>query len=142
MLYQDQKVSVANISLRETGWTVLLVEDEMSLRMIISRNLTQRGYHPVAADSVGEALVKMMAQMPDIIVLDINLPDGTGWELLQWLQAINRRVVVIVYSAVPPSPKRVAEFRPDAVLTKPFPMDSLIELIATVGQPGSAVEQE
>ena len=115
--------------------TVLLIEDETPLRTIISRNIKERGYRLLAVDSVGEALVKMMVQIPDVIVLDVNLPDGTGWEVLRWLRAVNQRPAVIVYSAVPPSAKRVAEFKPDAVLMKPFPMDCLIELIATVGLP-------
>lgn len=124
-----------------THRTVLLVEDEAPLRMIISRNVKQRGYRLIVVDSVGEALVKMMARIPDVIVLDINLPDGTGWEVLRWLRAVKRRPAVIVYSAVPPSAKRVAEFHPDAVLMKPFPMDCLIELLATVGVPATT-EQE
>ncbi len=63
--------------------------------------------------------------------------------MLRWLRAVHHHVAVIVYSAVPPSTKRLAEFRPDAVLMKPFPMDSLVELIATVGVPNpAAAEQE
>ncbi len=125
------------------GRTILIVEDERQLRMIIARNLKERGYRYIAVDSVGEALIKMMAQIPDVIVLDVNLPDGTGWEVLRWLRAVNQRPAVIVYSAVPPSAKRLAEFQPDAVLMKPFPMDCLVELIATVGLPDLvASEQE
>ena len=138
-----QEASAIYASPPPAGRTVLLVEDEAPLRMIISRNIKERGYRLIAVDSVGEALVKMMAQIPDVIILDINLPDGTGWEVLRWLRAVNRQPAVIVYSAVPPSAKRIAEFRPDAVLMKPFPMDCLIELIATVGLPDSvAIEQE
>lgn len=124
------------------GRTVLLVEDETPLRTIIGRNLTRRGHRLIAVDSVGDAIAEMTARLPDVVVLDVNLPDGTGWEVLRWLRAIRHHVAVIVYSAVPPSAKRLAEFKPDAVLTKPFPMDCLIELIATVGLPDPVAGQE
>ncbi len=127
---------------RVTGRSVLLVEDETPLRTIIARNLVQRGHRLIAVDSVGDAIAAMTTRLPDVVLLDVNLPDGTGWEVLRWLRAVRHHVAVIVYSAVPPSTKRIAEFRPDAVLTKPFPMDSLIELIATVGISNAAAEQE
>ncbi len=116
------------------GRTVLLVEDEPALRTIIARNLTQRGHRLISVDSVGDAITEMTTRLPEVVLLDINLPDGTGWEVLRWLRAVKHTVAVIVYSAVPPSQKRLAEFQPDAVLMKPFPMDSLVELIATVGR--------
>jgi DNA-binding response OmpR family regulator len=115
------------------GRVVLLVEDEQSLRMIIARNLEERGYRLTAVASVCEAIEQLQAAPPDVIVLDVNLPDGTGWEILRWLRSTDRHPAVIVYSAVPPSRKRVAEFQPDAVLLKPFPMDCLLDLVATVG---------
>ena len=128
---------------RATGRTVLLVEDETPLRTIIARNLIRRGHRLIAVDSVGDAIAAMTTRLPDVVLLDVNLPDGTGWEVLRWLRAVHHHVAVIVYSAVPPSTKRLAEFRPDAVLMKPFPMDSLVELIATVGLPDRAAgEQE
>ncbi len=116
------------------GRMVLLVEDELPLRTIISRNLVVRGHTLVAVDSVGDAITAMCTRLPDVVLLDVNLPDGTGWEVLRWLRAVRHRVPTVVYSAVPLSQKRVAEFQPDAVLTKPFPMDSLVELIAAVGR--------
>jgi DNA-binding response OmpR family regulator len=113
--------------------TVLLVEDETPLRTIIARNLEQRGYQLTAVGSVRDAIDRITTTLPDVIILDVNLPDGTGWEILRWLRTMDRRPAVIVYSAVPPSRKRVAEFHPDAVLMKPFPMDCLLDLVATVG---------
>jgi DNA-binding response OmpR family regulator len=113
---------------------VLLVEDETPLRTIIARNLEQHGYRLMAVASVHEAVARMSATPPDVIILDINLPDGTGWEILRWLRTRDAHPAVIVYSAVPPSRKRVAEFHPDAVLMKPFPMDCLLDLVAKVGR--------
>jgi DNA-binding response OmpR family regulator len=113
--------------------TVLLVEDEVPLRTIIARNLTRHGYRLSAVASVRGAIDEMSAALPDVVILDINLPDGTGWEILRWLRTTDAWPAVIVYSAVPLSRKRVAEFHPDAVLLKPFPMDCLLDLVATVG---------
>ena len=124
------------------GRMVLLVEDEPPLRTIIARNLIARGHTLVAVDSVGDAITAMGVRLPDVALLDVNLPDGTGWEVLRWLRAVGQRVPTVVYSAVPLSQKRVAEFQPDAVLLKPFPMDSLVELIATVGRKAVFVEKK
>ena len=111
---------------------VLLVEDEVPLRMIIARNVARRGYDLIAVTSVEDAETMLRRHRPAVVVLDINLPDGTGWEILRWLRAARERPAVIVYSAVPPAPKRIAEFHPDAVLMKPFPIECLLELIETV----------
>jgi DNA-binding response OmpR family regulator len=124
-----------------TERTVLLVEDEAPLRAIIARNLTARGYPLYAAASVEEATHVLWRHYPDVVVLDINLPDGTGWEILRWLRARDLHPAVIVYSAVPLSRKRVAELRPDAVLLKPFPMACLLDLVATVGNVEGAAER-
>jgi DNA-binding response OmpR family regulator len=113
---------------------ILIVEDEQALCMIIARTLARQGHQVRAAGTVAGAIAAMTARPPDVVLLDINLPDGTGWEVLRWLRGGGYRVPAIVYSAVPPSPKRVAEFHPDAVLLKPFPMECLLDLVAAVGE--------
>jgi DNA-binding response OmpR family regulator len=112
---------------------VLLVEDEALLRRVIARNLTQRGHRPIAVDSVRDAIAVMTTRLPDVMLLDVNLPDGTGWDVLRWLRTIHRKVAVIICSAIPPSPQLLAEFRPDAVVLKPFSITVLMHLIATSG---------
>ncbi len=138
-MYMVEELTAAQVL--TGGRTVLIVEDERPLRTIIGRNLTQRGHTLIAVDSVGDAIAEMTLRLPDVVLLDINLPDGTGWEVLRWLRAVRCAVPVIVYSAVPPSPKRLAEFHPAAVLPKPFPMDSLLHLIATVGTDAATITE-
>ena len=65
----------------------------------------------------------------DVLVLDINLPDAVGWNVLAALDAAARRPRTIVLSAVSPSAARVREFSPVSVLEKPFPIDALLRLI-------------
>ena len=113
---------------------VLLVEDEAALRRVIARNLTGRGLDVSDAASVAEALDALSGELPDLILLDINLPDRSGWDVLRDLQRRHVDVPTIVVSAVRVSQSRLDEFHPMAYLPKPFPIDSLLRLVL-----GSAV---
>jgi DNA-binding response OmpR family regulator len=76
----------------------------------------------------------------DLMLLDINLPDGTGWDVLRQLRMTGNSLPVVVLSAVPPNPVRVREFRPFGVLHKPFPIDALLRLTRSACA-GSAPKQ-
>lgn len=121
------------------GANILLVEDDEVLCEIVGRNVRARGHRVSVAATMQEALVSLRAQDFDLVVLDINLPDQTGWEMLR--QALQegtlslheldgRKLPVVVLSAMHVSPGRLAEFRPLAYLPKPFPLDSLLRLAA------------
>lgn len=112
---------------------VLVIDDEASLRRVIVRNLEVRGYQVVGVGTAMEALDSLSAGEFDLMLLDINLPDLTGWELLRRLTPeVRGQVPVIVFSASPLAARRVEEFRPAGVLLKPFPMDALLRLVAEV----------
>jgi len=105
---------------------VLLVEDEVALSDVLARNLRARGHAVAMAGTAEDALLSMAGAWPDALVLDINLPDDTGWEVLRRLTLEDRsRLNVIVISAAPVSQRRVQEFKPAHVLLKPFPLDAL-----------------
>src|SRR6267378_1319578 len=105
---------------------VLLVEDEPALRRVIARNLSSRGLDVAEAGTVAEALNTLDAETPDLILLDINLPDRSGWDVLRDLQRRRIAVPTIVVSAVRVSQSRLDEFHPTAYLPKPFPIDALL----------------
>ncbi len=123
----------------------MLVEDEAPLRRIIGLNLARRGYGVVEADSVASAdeMLTAVPQPFDAILLDVNLPDMTGWDVLRHLAKARgahgdagekggHRPAVIVIAAVRPVRARLDEFQPDAVLVKPFPLDVLARLLDRV----------
>jgi DNA-binding response OmpR family regulator len=116
---------------------VLLVEDEAALRRVIARNLTGRGLDVSEAATVAEALEALSSELPDLILLDINLPDRSGWDVLRDLQRRRINVPTIVVSAVRVSQSRLDEFQPMAYLPKPFPIDALLRLVlgTPVAQP-------
>jgi CheY-like chemotaxis protein len=132
---------------------VLIVEDENPLRRILTLNLARRGYSVVEADTGEAALDALRAsaagEIPfDLLLLDINLPDQSGWDILRHLREdpllAMRPPAVIVITAVRPHDKRLAEFRPDAVLLKPFPIEALLRLSERVltKQPAAREEGE
>jgi DNA-binding response OmpR family regulator len=109
---------------------VLIVEDETTLADILARNLKARGFEVTSADSAEGALLSMAEEWPDCLVLDINLPDESGWSVLRRLTQADRDLLhVVVISAAPISKIRMAEFRPAHAFVKPFPMDALVRAL-------------
>lgn len=111
--------------------SVLIVEDDESLRRIVSRHLRAQGYQVVEAPSVEGAVGAIEEGLrPGVVLLDLNLPGDTGWDLLRGpaLAAAGSPPVVIT-SATTVSPKRLAEFGCAGYLPKPFPLDTLVATI-------------
>jgi DNA-binding response OmpR family regulator len=108
---------------------VLLVEDEALLRQVVARNLSSRGVKVREAGTAGEAIQAVSDDQPDLLLLDINLPDQTGWDVLRELKRRGTQVPTIVISAVRVGQNRLDEFQPMAYLPKPFPIDALLRLV-------------
>jgi DNA-binding response OmpR family regulator len=123
------------------GARILLVEDDEVLCELILRNLEIRGHDVRIAEDAQAALAHLRTAPFDLVILDINLPDQTGWEVLRTAQKEDRlsplhlngsagQLPVVVLSAVRVSPARLQEFHPLAYLPKPFPMDAILRLAA------------
>ena len=113
----------------EPAMSILLVDDEVRLRQTVARSLTARGYLVAEAGTCREAVAAATDRHYDLLLLDVNLPDATGWDVLRELGVAGLTLPTVVLSAVPPSASRVREFRPLGVLHKPFPMDALLRLV-------------
>jgi len=119
---------------------ILLLEDEMPLRRIITMNLAQHGYSICEADTVECALDMLLAAWEadypfDLIILEIHLEDRSGWDLLRLARAPEIAQLglppapVVVMSALPVARSRQSEFAPVATLLKPFPIGALLQVI-------------
>ena len=116
--------------------SIVMVEDELPLRRIVTRNLVGRGHRVREATTGAEGIALIQAELPDLVLLDINLPDQTGWDVLRTLRDRGIQVPVVVISAVRFNTSRVDEFGVLGYLPKPFPLESLLNMVA--GTPTTA----
>jgi PAS domain S-box-containing protein len=86
------------------GRRVLLVEDDADLALMLERLLAAAGYQPVRASTVKEAQRAMEACAPEIVMLDLRLPDGSGLEVLTWMRnrTATEAVPVVILSGRSP----------------------------------------
>jgi DNA-binding response OmpR family regulator len=111
----------------------MLIEDEVDIRLALTRALTDRG-HGVRALGTGMAgLHAIVATPPDLVLLDLGLPDVDGTDLLRMLRAVSS-VPVIVITARDDEPEIVGvlEAGADDYLVKPFGPDQLNARIRAV----------
>ena len=83
---------------------VLIVDDEQSIVNLIRLNLKLEGYDTMCAYTGREAVETYAAQKPDIVLLDINLPDMNGYDVLRAIQEKDSSAAVIFLTA---SDKRI-----------------------------------
>ncbi|MBI5608172.1 MAG: sigma-54-dependent Fis family transcriptional regulator, partial [Deltaproteobacteria bacterium] len=109
---------------------VLVVEDEHLVSWAACRDLTRWGYHAISAASLAEARTALAEHRPDIILLDIRLPDGRGLDLLAELPAQGGPSVIVV-SAIgePATIVEATKLGAADFLTKPCAADDLHEAL-------------
>ncbi|WP_214409455.1 response regulator transcription factor [Sphaerisporangium fuscum] len=101
--------------------TVLLVEDDATIRTALMRGLRDRGHAVSSAPTAMDGLRQALAERPDLIVLDLGLPDLDGTEMLRMLRAVSR-VPVIVATARDGDAEmvRLLDAGADDYVVKPF----------------------
>ena len=110
---------------------ILLVEDNRDLVDVLTRNLEDEGYCPRAATRADEALALAAREPFDLVILDIGLPDGDGFAVLEALRARGDATRVLILSARGLQADKLRGFRlgADDYVTKPF---GVLELLARV----------
>ena len=107
---------------------VLVVEDDLALEHSVTRNLRARGCTVHSAATLEEAKAVLRQEVQDLVLLDIDLPDGSGWEIARLLRNENTATAIVVMSAMRPNARLCTALRIDGILEKPFPMESLLRL--------------
>lgn len=109
---------------------VLVVEDDREIRALMQSSLSVEGFEVQTAVSLQEALALLRHSPPDVIVLDLGLPDGDGLQLVQAVRQ-QRSVPIIVVSARHQEAQKIALLDAGAgdYLTKPFNVGELLARI-------------
>ena len=109
---------------------VLVVDDEPPIRKLLRMGLNAHGYQTLEAPN-GKAALELLGQTPDLIILDLGLPDTQGHELLRTIRARNDSVPIVVLSSREDEAGKVQalDFGADDYVTKPFGMDELLARI-------------
>lgn len=110
------------------GQSVLVVEDDDELRGLLVRGLREEGFAPEAVASGKELLDRFETAQPDVLVIDIGLPDADGRDLSQALRARGVQTPVLFLTARDAVVDRIAGFDAggDDYLTKPFAFGELV----------------
>jgi DNA-binding response OmpR family regulator len=113
------------------GVTVLLIEDDESLRRFVARHLRSEGRDVALAGTAEEANELIASGLrPAVVLLDLNLPGDTGWDFLRGPALGDAGAPpVLITSATSVTPRRIAEFGVAGYLPKPFPLETLSSTI-------------
>jgi excisionase family DNA binding protein len=114
---------------KEVGPLVLVVDDDSRLREFIRVNLEMEGYTVREAESADAGLAAIEDQAPDLVLLDVMMPNVNGWEMLQRMQERHGSIPVIMFSGKvdEQSLSQAAERGARGFLGKPFDPQQLIE---------------
>ena len=114
----------------EPATSILVVEDEPQMRRFLRTALTAQGFRIVEAENLREALVAATTHNPEVILLDLGLPDGDGADLAREVRGWSR-VPIIVISARGREDDKVGalDAGADDYLTKPFGVNELLARI-------------
>jgi two-component system KDP operon response regulator KdpE len=121
---------------------LLLVEDDVAIRGALIRALTERGHAVASTRNAMEALQLVVDSPPDLVILDLGLPDLDGYEALRMLRAISKVPVVVATARDDEADiVKVLDAGADDYLVKPFGVGQIEARVRAVLRRASADEE-
>lgn len=115
--------------------SVLVVDDDLPLRGMLSVALRLRGFQVLLAGDGAEAQRVMALHRPDLVLLDLMMPDVNGWDFLQRLKEtgfMGQMPIVVLSAHLLVEPQAVLQMGVSAILPKPFNVDELLDLVESL----------
>lgn len=111
--------------------TVLIVDDDPDIREVIAETLADEGFTVLTSGDGQTALDMVIANPPGLIVLDLMMPQMSGWQVISALQATPRgaSIPVVLVSASRDLDHTARQSNVAAFLAKPFDLDSLVRVV-------------
>jgi two-component system KDP operon response regulator KdpE len=112
--------------------SVLVVDDEPPIRRFLRTSLSAQGYRVTEAERGSEALGRIRRESPDVVVLDLGLPDIDGLTLIETVRRESAVPIIVLSSRSDEHGKvQALDLGADDYVTKPFGMDELVARIRT-----------
>ncbi len=112
---------------------ILVIEDEPSVSEVVALYLRRAGYNVLSARDGRDAIEILDREFPQLVLLDLMLPNVDGWDILKWVRA-RSNVPIIVLTARREETDRIAglEMGADDYITKPFSPQELVSRVRAV----------
>jgi len=111
---------------------VLVIDDDLPLRGMLAAALRQHGFQVLLAGDGAEGQRALTIHHPDIVLLDLAMPDVNGWDFLQRVQEtghLGKIPIVVVSAHASQQPQALLQMGVAAILPKPFNLSDLITVI-------------
>ena len=111
----------------------ILVEDERQIRRFVRTALETEGWHVFEADTIKQGLIESGTRKPDVVILDLGLPDGDGVDFIRDLRTWSKTPVIVLSARVNETDKvQALDAGADDYLTKPFGVGELLARVRAV----------
>jgi DNA-binding response OmpR family regulator len=108
---------------------ILLADDDPGIRELLGRVLESEHYGVTFAKTGREAAAKFVSDPPDLVLLDLNMPDKDGWAAFRLMDAAHTLIPIIVITARPNQHPQAVQLGVDAFMEKPLNLPVLLEVI-------------
>lgn len=109
------------------GYRILVVEDDAAVRRLVATTLGLHRYAVREAKTAAQALIELSSQPPDLVVLDLGLPDGDGVDVIRTLRGWSSLPVIVLSARLEDADKVAAlDAGADDYLVKPFSVEELL----------------
>ena len=113
--------------MKQNKYKILLVEDESNIRNLVATMLDTAGYQTILADSCANAITMYSSYLPDLIILDLGLPDTNGMHLLDFVRKDSLTPTIVLSARTNEADKIAALDRgANDYITKPFGSGELL----------------
>ena len=119
--------------MKQNKYVILLVEDESNIRSLVATMLDTAGYQAIVAGSCADAKTLYASYLPDLIILDLGLPDMDGMNLLNFVRQNSLTPIIVLSARTNESDKILAlDSGANDYVTKPFSSGELLARVRAI----------
>ncbi len=115
---------------------ILYVDDDLELTQLVQGCLEDEGYEVIIANDGEEGLGTVITEQPDLVILDVMMPQLNGWEIARYMRErdLYAKVPILMLTGIGPALNEMTAplYGANAHLDKPFDLDDLVDKVASL----------